>query len=649
MDDDVRARVDALLGQVIANLGGSRRDGQVTMARAIAEALDDERHLLVQAGTGTGKSFGYLVPAMYWATTTGRRVVVSTATIALQRQITNADAPRVAEVIVKETGLQPKVALLKGWNNYVCLRKAEGGYPEEDALLSRAVGEFGASATGEEVVRLRQWSATTETGDRDDLVPGVSDRAWRQVSIAKPECVGARCPVRDACFPVLARQAADEADVVITNHSMLGIESAGTPVLPEVDAYIVDEAHDLADRVTSQLTSSLSRPEIGSLARALRRSAILAVELESAGDGLGDILDVMPEGRLEALPGEVTDALLRLLGELQQADESVRELPSKEEADLAQKNVLRNRVGGMMETVDRLLSGGIADGSLVPWIARDFDDRASLYVAPLDISSSLADALFEGKASILTSATMEIGGTFRHIAHTVGFDYPSQGPWEGIDVGSPFDHGKQGILYVAQHLPIPGRDGYGKATLDEVIALLDASQGGALGLFTSRRGAEEAAEYVRNRTDHRVLLQGEDQLSTLVKNFADDDEASLFGTLSLWQGVDVPGRTCRLVIIDRIPFPRPNDPLTQARDRAATMRGGNGFMEVSASQAALRLAQGAGRLLRNSGDRGVVAVLDPRLRTARYAGFLLASMPPLWRTTEPGVARAALRRLYETL
>lgn len=647
MSDDLVELSEELLDDVVAGMGGSRRDGQVRMVEAVAQSLHNDGHLLVQAGTGTGKSLGYLIPAACWALTEGKRVVVSTATIALQRQIIHADAPRVASAIRDRMGLELKVALLKGWNNYVCLRKAEGGYPEEDALLSRAAGEFGASATGEEVVRLREWSATTDSGDRDDLAPGVSDRAWRQVSITKPECLGTKCPVRDACFAVLARREAEEADVVVTNHSMLGIQSAGTPVLPDTDAFIVDEAHDLADRVTSQLTSALSRGDLAALARTLRRVRIVGTGLESAADGLADALDATPVGRLTQLPADVTDALLRVLGELQQAEEDAKDLPAKQEAELAEKNVVRSRIQSSAETIERLLSDRVAEGQLVPWVGRDTEGRSSIYVAPLDISASLADRLFEGKPAVLTSATLTIGGSFTPMAASVGFTYPSQGPWEGIDVGSPFDHAKQAILYVAAHLPVPQRDGYGSQTLDELLELIEASRGGALGLFTSRRAAEEAAEYVRARTELPILLQGEDQLPNLVGQFADDDGASLFGTLSLWQGVDVPGQTCRLVVIDRIPFPRPNEPLTEARDRAVKARGGNGFMEVSATQAALRLAQGAGRLVRTHHDRGVVAVLDPRLRTARYAEFLLASLPPMWRTTDGEQVRGALARLAD--
>ena len=639
--------VNQILDSVVEDLGGVRRDGQVQMVELVMDALKESGHLLVQAGTGTGKSIGYLVPAMSWSVDTGDRVIISTATLALQRQIVRQDAPRVARAVTAISGKTPRVALLKGWNNYVCLRKAAGGYPEEDALMSRAAGEYGATATGEEVTRLREWSMSTDTGDRDDLVPGVSERAWRQVSLSKPECIGNKCPLRDSCFPLLARASAEDADIVVTNHSMLGIESARTPVLPEAGAFIVDEAHDLVDRVTSQLTSSLSAPEVAGLARLLRREKILATGLESAGEAIGTALDKLDDGRITTMPDALSDALLTLLGELQQANADVADLPGKNEADAAAKSVARGRVQGLAEVVERLLSDARMSGKLVTWVQRDFDDRPSLHVAPLDVSNSLADELFEGKPAVLTSATLALGGSFEHVASDVGFTYPSQGPWDGVDVGSPFDHAKQGILYVADKLPTPGRDGYGEEQLQEIVELIQASGGGALGLFTSRRGAERAAEYVRERVETPVLVQGEDQLPTLVREFAGNDEASLFGTISLWQGVDVPGRTCRLVIIDRIPFPRPDEPLSQARTQAVGAAGGNGFMQVAASHAALLMAQGAGRLVRRHDDRGVVAVLDPRLRKARYAGFLLSSLPPMWRTTDGGLVRDALRRLRD--
>jgi ATP-dependent DNA helicase DinG len=259
----------------------------------------------------------------------------------------------------------------------------------------------------------------------------------------------------------------------------------------------------------------------------------------------------------------------------------------------------------------------------------------------------LRGRLFERSTAVLTSATLTIGGTFDAMASTWGLAGDDEKvEWRGIDVGSPFEHAKSGILYVAAHLPPPGRDGTGSAEqLNEIEALITAAGGRTLGLFSSTRAAKAAAEVMRERLDTPVLCQGEDTTSALVQRFADDAETSLFGTLSLWQGVDVPGPSLSLVLIDRIPFPRPDDPLLTARQRAVAVRGGNGFMAVAASHAALLLAQGAGRLLRRMDDRGVVAVLDSRMATARYGSYLRASLPPFWATTDPVRVRDALERL----
>ncbi len=644
-DEELDAR--EVLSHVVSTIGGGRREGQEKMVDAVHEALTVEGHLMVEAGTGTGKSFGYLVPAMVWAAQTDQRATISTATLALQRQIMQQDAPAVADAMRDVYGTHVEVALLKGWNNYACLRKVDGGYPEEDALLSRAEGEVGATATGEEVVRAREWALQSETGDRDDLVPGVSDRAWQQISIQKRECIGESCAMRHECFPLRARLRADDADIVVTNHALLGIQAAGTPVLPESHAYIVDEAHDLVDRVTTQLTQSIAGYDLRAVARMLRQAGLDDEGLPDMSDDLTDVLAEIGEGRIMRVSQDLSDVLARILGKVQAAGEGVSSLSSGNEEQNATKQVLRSRLAELADLCTEFLGDAVETGSLVAWTS-EFNDHYTLYLAPLDVSESIANNLFEHTPVILTSATLQVGGSFDAIANRVGFSYPSQGEWTGLDVGSPFDPARQGILYVAAHLKAPVRDGYGTEHLDEIVDLIRASGGGALCLFTSRVGAQRAAEYVREQLDLPVFAQGEDQLPTLLEEFAADTSASLFGTISLWQGVDVPGETCRLVIIDRIPFPRPDDPLVQARSEAANRAGRNAFMSVSATQAALLLAQGAGRLLRRTSDRGVVAVLDSRLRTARYSGFLLASLPKMWPTTDRDIVLGALERLDPT-
>ena len=668
--DSPGRRALSVLAAAVDRLGAAPRPGQVEMAARVSEALDDQAHLLVQAGTGTGKSLGYLVPVMVHAVDSGERAVVSTATLALQRQVLTKDAPLAADAVEAVTGLRPAIALLKGWQNYVCRHRLQGGYPDADdaddalfsagaATVSGRIGEAGRRSVGEQVVRLREWAAETTTGDRDDLVPGVSDRAWAQVSVARAECLGASCPLREECFPELARAAAMAADVVVTNHAMLGIAVAGnTGVLPEHRVLVVDEAHELADRVRSQGTASLSAAVVMRVAATARKGASIHVtELESAGQRLQLALADLPDGRLsDGLPPALHEALVVLDGAARHALTDVREAAKtgKRGADASGAGgsggsggvaLARTAVSDLVDIIARMTSDSVRERRDVAWIERPRmgAEPPRLTLAPVDVAGSLADSLLEDRAVILTSATLALGGSFEPMARTLGLTLAG-GQWDGVDVGTPFDYPRQGILYTPTHLPRPGQ-GISEAALDEILALTEASRGGMLGLFSSRRAADEAAEVLRNATDLTVYAQGDDQLPALVDAFTVDEDACLVGTLSLWQGVDVPGRTCRLVIIDRIPFPRPDDPVAQARSEAVAAAGGNGFMSVSATHAALLLAQGAGRLIRRADDRGVVAVLDPRLHTARYGAFLARSMPGLWPTRDRDVVLGALSRL----
>ena len=668
--DSPGRRALSVLAAAVDRLGAAPRPGQVEMAARVSEALDDQAHLLVQAGTGTGKSLGYLVPVMVHAVDSGERAVVSTATLALQRQVLTKDAPLAADAVEAVTGQRPAIALLKGWQNYVCRHRLQGGYPDADdaddalfsagaATVSGRIGEAGRRSVGEQVVRLREWAAETTTGDRDDLVPGVSDRAWAQVSVARAECLGASCPLREECFPELARAAAMAADVVVTNHAMLGIAVAGnTGVLPEHRVLVVDEAHELADRVRSQGTASLSAAVVMRVAATARKGASIHVtELESAGQRLQLALADLPDGRLsDGLPPALHEALVVLDGAARHALTDVREAAKTGKGGVDASGaggsggsggvaLARTAVSDLVDIIARMTSDSVRERHDVAWIERPRmgAEPPRLTLAPVDVAGSLADSLLEDRAVILTSATLALGGSFEPMARTLGLTLAG-GQWDGVDVGTPFDYPRQGILYTPTHLPRPGQ-GISEAALDEILALTEASRGGMLGLFSSRRAADEAAEVLRNATDLTVYAQGDDQLPALVDAFTVDEDACLVGTLSLWQGVDVPGRTCRLVIIDRIPFPRPDDPVAQARSEAVAAAGGNGFMSVSATHAALLLAQGAGRLIRRADDRGVVAVLDPRLHTARYGAFLARSMPGLWPTRDRDVVLGALSRL----
>ncbi|MFQ6172723.1 ATP-dependent DNA helicase [Oryzobacter sp. R7] len=644
--------VDELLHAAVGGVGGTERPGQVEMAHAVADAIETGEHLLVQAGTGTGKSLAYLVPAVRHAMETGTPTVVATATLALQAQVVDRDMPRLAEALEPLVGRRPTYALVKGRRNYLCAHKLEGGFPDDDTDSLLTVGDVDqqASRLGQEVVRLRQWAEVTESGDRDELVPGVSERAWRQVSVSAEECLGSRCPMVGECFVERSREAARDVDVIVTNHSFMAIDAfEGRQMLPEHDVLVVDEGHELVDRVTSTITDELTPGMIRAAAKRAGRQAESSSTMDEAADLLESVLDPAPEGRLTTgIPDSLATALARVRDTARAVQSELK--PQHGEEPDGGRQVARAAVDEVFENASRILEERDLD---VVWLSRDPRRGPVLRVAPMSVAMLVRDKVFDERTVILTSATLELGGSFDAVAGTIGLRGEGSPAWRGLDVGSPFDYPKQGIAYVAQHLPAPGRDGLATETLDEIEALVRAAGGRTLGLFSSMRAAREAAEAMRERLadldgDLAVLCQGEDQISTLVRQFARDPRTCLFGTLSLWQGVDVPGSSCQLVIIDRIPFPRPDDPLASARSQAIARMGGNGFMAVSATHAALRLAQGAGRLIRRSDDRGVVAFLDNRMMTARYAGFLQRSLPPFWPTADRAMVLAALRRLDET-
>jgi ATP-dependent DNA helicase DinG len=631
------------------------------MAEAVAHAFDTGQHLAVQAGTGTGKSLAYLVPAIARAVDTDEPVVVSTATIALQRQLVDRDLPRLADSLAGALPRQPEFALLKGRGNYLCLNKVHNGSSNgpadepDDRPQEELFEPMAASALGRDVQRLIAWSSSTDTGDRDELTPGVPDRSWSQVSVSARECIGAaRCPFGTDCFAEKARDKAGHADVIVTNHALLAIDAiADAAVLPEHELLVVDEAHELVDRVTGVATAELSATSLGIAHRRVGRliDPELVQRLEAATATFSSAIHDATPGRIDVLDEEMTTYLTALRDAASRARSAIDTAPTDPKAASARAEAA-TALTDISDTATRILTSfvpAIADRSDVVWL--DHEDnrgsvRAVLRVAPLSVAGLLRGRLFERSTAVLTSATLTIGGSFDAMASAWGLAGIDEVKWRGIDVGSPFEHAKSGILYVAAHLPPPGRDGTGSAEqLNEIAALITAAGGRTLGLFSSMRAAKAAAEIMRERLDTPVLCQGEDTTSALVQRFADDAETSLFGTLSLWQGVDVPGPSLSLVLIDRIPFPRPDDPLLTARQRAVAARGGNGFMAVAASHAALLLAQGAGRLLRRVDDRGVVAVLDSRMATARYGGYLRASLPPFWATTDATRVRQALERL----
>ncbi|SDY08529.1 ATP-dependent DNA helicase DinG [Micromonospora pattaloongensis] len=693
-----RASAEELLAAAVGAVpGGAARPGQQQMAAAIEHAVSSREHLLVQAGTGTGKSLAYLAPAL----TVDGPVVVSTATLALQSQLVDHDLPRLAEAVEPVLGRRPTFAVLKGRHHYLCLARLDNSNEDEpeDTLFdapapagTKWLGEAGR--LGKQIQRLRDWALETDTGDRDELDPGVDDQAWRLVSMPARECVGAaRCPYGDECFAEASRARAREADVVVTNHSLLAVDMlAGRHIVPPHKLLIVDEAHELADRVSSAAQAELV-PEL--IDRAARRARPLlpadsAELLVEAGDALAVGLAETPGGRLTAgLPPALREACTLLDAATRAGLEAIGDIKA-DDPDPVRKQQAKAVLDELSTTTQRLLEEADHD---VAWVEKPEGagaGRRALVVAPLSVAGTLATHLYDERTVVATSATLALGGRFDTVARALGLGPapapdPSpaaaalataaggrrvpaasdrddrraatraerdghgatEGPgWRSLDVGSPFDYPRQGILYVAAHLPRPAASGLPDAAGEELLKLVGTLGGRTLGLFSSRRAAQQAAELLRAKTDLPVLLQGEESLPLLVRRFREDRSSCLFGVMSLWQGVDVPGDACQLVVIDRLPFPRPDEPLAAARAAAVDAGGGSGFAAVSVPIAAVRLAQGVGRLIRATGDKGVVAVLDSRLETARgYGAFLRRSLPPFWYTTRPDVVHGALQRL----
>ncbi|WP_082034731.1 ATP-dependent DNA helicase [Nigerium massiliense] len=640
------------------------------MAEAIANACETGHHLLVQAGTGTGKSLGYLAPVLDHLSENPRsRVVIATATLALQAQLANADIPAATKAAASVTGRQVRHAVIKGRSNYICLLKTrEGTGLDQGSLLGgdevaaqlRGGTADAASVVGAEVVALREWgeeqAASEGLADRDDA-PTHTPAAWAQVSVPVRECVGAsNCPFGSECFVERSRERGRDAQLIVTNHALLAIDALhGHTALPEHDRLVIDEAHELVNRVTGAASHELSPQQIERVARRCLPwlDDDLGMEFLDCADTLRTALAGAPLDRLEDPDSELGVAL----GVVRSVGRRVVSAVGGGEDDPERKQA----AAAAQEIVDVSEQMAALDPTDVVWVSERERFGRWLVAAPLDVALLMRDKVLAETPTVLTSATLKLGGEFESVARTVGLwpgervldapvtaDDVDPHTWRALDVGSPFHYDRQGILYIADRLSPPGRDGIGPDALSEVAELVWAAGGRTLGLFASHRNAEAAARHCREELpDRTILCQGDAQLSELTRRFIEEPETSLFGTLSLWQGVDVPGDTCQLVIIDKIPFPRPDEPLLQARQRAVAERGGNGFMQVAAAHAALLLAQGSGRLIRRVSDRGVVAVLDPRLRTARYGGYLRSSMPGFWTTTDREVAVMALRRLAD--
>ena len=657
-------KVRSALSAAVFAIEGSPREGQIEMAEAVANALSDRHHLLVQAGTGTGKSLAYLVPALVH----GKKVLVATATLALQRQLVERDLPRVKDALEKELKRSISFAVYKGVGNYLCLQKmnADDGTADSEVLVE-------ISSLEKDARRLREWAAKPGiSGDRDDA-PDVDRRVWLANSTSGRECVGAdECRFGSECFAVNAKAKAQTADIVVTNHTLLAIEIVDShPILPDRDAVILDEAHEFMDRTTQAVTEELTSGRVARAANMVRRHmpGKLADAFVKAAEGFADAMDEYgqdyrtrsdEERKLSELP----TALAAPVRKIKEAAEAVIAYISADSEivdpdSLADRARVKGAVNEVKTTAQKMMRMG---ESQVLWYEPTF---STLYLAPLAVSHVLRENLFTQTPVIATSATLTVGKSFDPIARSLGILTSATTEEESeekdsaidpsnvqmLDVGSPFDFANQGMLYLPKDLPEPGRDGPSKEALVELGELIDAAGGRTLALFSSWRGVEMADEHLRRvlaELPIAIITQRRgDSVGALVERFANDPTSILLGTMSLWQGVDVPGPSCTLVAIDRIPFPRPDDPVMSARAAEADAAGGSGFMQVSLPRAALLLAQGTGRLIRSVDDRGVVAILDSRIVNKRYGSILLNSMPPLWRTSDGKTVKESLTRLHQ--
>ena len=619
--------VDDLLDATVDRLERAEsRPGQGSMAKEISSAIESGRHLIVQAGTGTGKSLGYLVPVAL----SGRRTIVATYTKALQDQLATFDLPLVASVLEAELGRELTFSVLKGRSNYLCLQRI-------DELTDRNQQQLDVDPkTTSAVKSLVEWSTETVTGDSGDIDWPLPDSAWRQVSVTSDECPGARkCPRGNDCFAERARALAQESDVVVVNTHLYALDVASDgAILPEHELVIFDEAHQLEDVVSSSASIALSPGRIASMASTIRSvlaDDALYARFGRVGTTLTSVLAPRSGNRVSLpLDQSISDALVELRLCTDDALTAVQGISSENES--VKQKALRavTTATRLIEQIDACL---MATATYVAWVSGSAE-RPALELAPLNVAPLLAERVWSKRTAILTSATIPAS-----LPQRVGIDMAT---CDAIDVGSPFDYENSGYIYCAKHLPPPGTDSRDDTVNSEILELITAAGGRTLALFTTYRAMHLAADYVQQNSDFPVLRQDDLPKMALVEAFSKRPEACLFATAGFFQGVDVPGETLSLVIIDKIPFPRPDDPLLSARRDAI---GQTAFAEIDIPIAATQLAQAAGRLIRTSSDKGVVAILDPRLATKSYGRLLGAQLPSLKRTITRSEVLSYLRDL----
>lgn len=657
--------------------GAHHRTQQQQMAELVAQAVDSRQPLIVQAGTGTGKSMAYLCGGL----ASGARFVVSTATRQLSDQLVEADVPVVVEAARTVLNRRPDAVTLKGRANYICLakideiRSLDSGPPAVESVeldlgidpVEVSPVQAPSSPEAKEIRSIFEWlDDDPDSADRTDA-PTVSDRVWSSVSMDSTNCPGARhCRFGDDCYAELARGLAREADIVVTNHALLAADLASpSPLLADHDLIVVDEVHEVEGYLSSAWGHDLYAGAVDRVLREARRHLPKDADLASSAldsaikdaDALQAALFDLPGERFTgSLPADIQGPLISLHGHLDSwlalTEKTVKQLSEDKANGLAAS---RTAISDLRDTISSVVTD---DPHIVRWSVEGRDETpASLRAEPLSVAQRFRTLVGE-RALVATSATASVAGDFAPVAHTLGLDLDPESPtsardddrWLGVDVGSPFDYPRQGILYVPREIPEPvgkERAEHSAAVLDELTELVEAAGGRTLALFTTAYAARQAGDHLRRRVGVEVLVHGETSGADLAEQFAKDETSVLCATMGMWAGLNVPGPSCSLVVIDKIPFVPMNDPIAQARREHVDGQGRNGFGEVFVGHAALMLTQGVGRLIRTPDDKGVVAILDPRLHTKGYGRALLASLPPMWRTDDPKTARDALRRLAD--
>jgi ATP-dependent DNA helicase DinG len=603
------------------------RPGQKEMAHAVEEALNEGKHLIVQAGTGTGKTIAYLVPAIV----AGKRTVVTTATKALQDQLAHKDLPFLVQHLSEYVNRDITFAVLKGRSNYVCRQRlaelngeTEKKNRKADSPTLLEVDEMSQSVR-REIDLISEWTKTTKSGDMADISWSPSDRALRAVSVGSDECPGARrCPVGGTCFSELARFKASEADIVVVNTHLYGLHVAsGGQLLPEHEVLIVDEAHGLEDIMSDTVGVSIHAGNFNFFAGVVKRIIAdpkVISDIVNIGTMLDEVLSPIHNQRISApLPLEVTAVLAEGRRIVARILDILRTIETKDDDSNQRKLRAQTLATRLADTVDVALK---TDDTYVPYISGTID-HPKLDIAPLDVGPVLDAGVWQKTTAILTSATVP-----SKMADRIGLPVSKT---QLCNVESPFDYQSNAVLYCSKHLPNPNSPEFTKLMHEELFHLISAAGGRTLALFTSYRALDAAVDAMRKRLPNTILSQREYQKNQLVKLFSEDESSCLFATSGFFQGIDIPGRTLSLVTLDRIPFPRPDDPLLSARRDAI---GDRAFREIDLPRAATLLAQATGRLIRNATDRGVVAVFDPRLGNAGYRRDILGSMPPMRKSVD---------------